>query len=174
VIWSGAHLNGVVEGRGVALDPAKHFSPSVKKGEHFDVPDEITAHLTRKCGGNVPDRDVVNVTSGYFEKETEGVTLHSGAFDNDPKFAAKNTVDLEAESFFGSAYRSYREEIHHTRHNWVCYDFKERRILPTHYTIRTNWQDPSRPYLKSWFVGDIGMPRCCLVDEERQKVAPPK
>jgi hypothetical protein len=60
---------------------------------------------------------------------------------------------LEAESFFRSDYRNYREEIRHTRHNWVCYDFKERRILPTHYTIRTNWQDPSRPRLKSWLVG---------------------
>jgi hypothetical protein len=34
----------------------------------------------------------------------------------------------------------------------VCYDFKERRIVPTHYTIRTNWRDPRGVHLKSWLV----------------------
>jgi hypothetical protein len=31
----------------------------------------------------------------------------------------------------------------------VCYDFKERRIMPTHYTIRTNAGDA---HLASWLV----------------------
>jgi hypothetical protein len=47
---------------------AKQFPPSVKKGKYFDVPDGVIAHLTRECGGNVHDRDVVDVTSGSFEK----------------------------------------------------------------------------------------------------------
>jgi hypothetical protein len=34
----------------------------------------------------------------------------------------------------------------------VCYDFKERRIVPTHYTIRTNWNDPCGSHLRSWLV----------------------
>jgi hypothetical protein len=43
------------------------------------------------------------------------------------------------------------EEISHTRNNWICYDFKERRILTPHYTLR--WDDnDSGWYLKSWLI----------------------
>jgi hypothetical protein len=35
----------------------------------------------------------------------------------------------------------------------VCYDFKERRIVPTHYTIRTvEFVGPGHAHLKSWLV----------------------
>jgi hypothetical protein len=45
------------------------FPPLVKKRK-FDIPDGIIAHLTRECGGNVHDRNIVAVTCGSFEKET--------------------------------------------------------------------------------------------------------
>jgi hypothetical protein len=45
-----------------------------------------------------------------------------------------------------------KEDIPHTRNNWICYDFKERRIVPTHYAIRTYWADPGNEHLKSWLV----------------------
>jgi hypothetical protein len=74
--------------------PAKQFPPSVKKvtrmgispwqaaGEwKIDVPDGIIAHLTRECGGKVHKRHVVDITSGSFEKETQGANLHSGAYN---------------------------------------------------------------------------------------------
>jgi hypothetical protein len=35
----------------------------------------------------------------------------------------------------------------------MCYDFKERRIVPTHYTIRTNGGCQGDPHLKWWLVG---------------------
>jgi hypothetical protein len=101
----------------------------------FDVPDGIIAHLTRECGGNVPDRSVVEVTCGSFEKETEGANPHSGAFNNYPYWAAKNAADLETPSEFVSAFRWPTEDIPHTRNNWVCHDFKERRTVPTHYAV---------------------------------------
>jgi hypothetical protein len=34
----------------------------------------------------------------------------------------------------------------------VCYDFRERRVVPAHYTIRTNDGLPDRSHLKSWLV----------------------
>jgi hypothetical protein len=117
----------------------------IKKGRWFKVPDGIIAHLTRKCGGNVHDCCVVDVTSGSFGKETEGANPHSGAYKNDPDYAAKHAAEMEAVSCFSSAYRSNSEDIPHKRNNWVCYNFKEMRIAPTHYTIRTY-------YLKSWLV----------------------
>jgi hypothetical protein len=132
--------------------PTKQFPPSVKKGEYFDVPDGIIAHLTRECSGNVHDCHVVEVTSGSFEKETEGANPHSGAYKNDLRYAAKNAVNLEDVSSFASAYRKKEEAIPHTRNNWICYDFKERGIVPTHYTIRTNLGDSDSRHLKSWLV----------------------
>jgi hypothetical protein len=120
----------------------------VKKGKSFHVPDGIIAHLTRECEGNVHDHHVVEVTSGSFEKETHGANPHSGAYDNNPDNAAKNATDLETDSLFQSAFRGKKEDIPHTRNNWICYDFKERRILPTHYTIRAHVYS----HLKSWLV----------------------
>jgi hypothetical protein len=114
----------------------KRFPPSVKKGEEFDVPDGIIAHLTRECGGNVHEPQVVEVTCGSFEKETWGTNPHSGAYDNHPNNAGKNAADLETNSRFTSACRGNWADIPHTRNNWLCYDFKEKRIVPTHYTIR--------------------------------------
>jgi hypothetical protein len=135
--------------------PANQFRPSMKEAgsyPYFKVPDGIVAHLTRECGGNMHDHQVVKVTSGSFEKETHGTHPHSEAYDNDPRWAAKNAADLETHSCFCSAYRGNREDIPHTRNNWVCYDFKERRIAPTHYAICTNWRDPGCSHLKSWLV----------------------
>jgi hypothetical protein len=128
----------------------QEFPPSVKKVGDLNVPDGIIAHLTRECGGNVHDRHVVDITSGSFQKETCGANPHSGAYDNDPNCAAKNAADLETYSRFVSAYRL--KGIPHTRNNWICYDFKERRIMPTHYTIRTHDGDPGGSHLKSWIV----------------------
>jgi hypothetical protein len=136
------------------------FPPSMKKGKakawgkemEIDVPDGIIAHLTRECSGNVHDRNVIEVTSGSFEKVTSGANPHSGAYNNKPEYAAKNAADLETGSDFFSAYRDKKEDIPHTRNNWICYDFKERRIVPTHYTIRTNLNGPVSYHLKSWLV----------------------
>jgi hypothetical protein len=126
----------------------------VKKGKakprwgnevEIDVPDGIIAHLTKECGGNVQDRHVVDVTCGSLEKETYGANPHSGAYENKLCYAAKNAANLEDDSHFSSACRSRSEDIPHTRNNWVCYDFKERRIVPTHYAVRTNWYGPGCP-----------------------------
>jgi hypothetical protein len=125
----------------------KQFPPTVKKGKKFDVPDGIIAHLTRECGGNVHDHHVVEVTWGSFEKETHGLSV-----DPDYSWAAKNAADLETDLDSFSAYREEEEDILHTRNNWLCYDFKERRIVPTHYAIRTDEYGPGATYLKSWAV----------------------
>jgi hypothetical protein len=117
------------------------FVPLVKKGETFDVPDGIIAHLTRECGRNVHDCKVVAVTAGSFQRTAEKMK-------DDPKQVA----DLKSGSFFWSDCRYRNEDIPHTRNNWLCYDFKERRIVPTHYTIRTNLCDPGFFHLKSWVV----------------------
>jgi hypothetical protein len=148
-----ASIWAIIRGRLVLPhETRKQFPPSSKKRKHFDVPDGIIAHLTRECGGNVHDRHVIDVTSGSFGKETVGANPHSGAYDNRADYAAKIAADLETDSCFISACRWDTEDIPHTRNNWICYDFKERRIVPTHYAIRTFGRRPGWEHLKSWLV----------------------
>jgi hypothetical protein len=87
----------------------KLFTPLVKKGKDFDVPDGIIAHLTKTCKGNVHDRRVVEVMCRSFERKTEGASR-----------GATNALDLYADSLFISAFREKEEDIPHTRNNWVC------------------------------------------------------
>jgi hypothetical protein len=100
------------------MKTTKQFPPWLEKGKEFDVPDGIIAHLTRECRGNVHDRQVVAVTAGSSDE--------TAANDNDD---SKKVADLEIVSHFYSVYREKKEGISHTRNNWVCYDFKERRIV---------------------------------------------
>jgi hypothetical protein len=77
----------------------KQFPPSLKEGTGgYDVADGIIAYVTMECGGNVHDHYVVDITSGSFEKETERVNPPSGAYNSDPRHAAKNAADLESDS----------------------------------------------------------------------------
>jgi hypothetical protein len=97
----------------------------------------MIAHLTGVCGGNVHDRDAIIVTA------SKG--------DSSPKVVA----DLTSNDRFCSEYRPKEGDIPHTRNNWICYDFKDRRVIPTHYAIRSashgagpGWGN----YLKSWLI----------------------
>jgi hypothetical protein len=103
------------------------------------VPDGIISHLTRECGGNVHDHGLVQVTSSQPDTDL--------LWD-----AAKNVVDLRSDSHFSSVWMSRHADIPHQRNNWICYDFKDRQIVPTHYAIRSSPQDPNNSHLKSWLV----------------------
>jgi hypothetical protein len=129
----------------------KQFPPSVKKERakgpwdrevEIDVRDGIIAHLTRECGGNVDDHNVVGVTSSK---------PYNNWYWTVDRTAANYAVDLETDSCFFSAFRG-NEDVPHTRNSWVCCDFKERKIVPTHCTIRTNNGGPGNCHLKSWLV----------------------
>jgi hypothetical protein len=95
------------------------FSPSVPL-------DGIVAHLTKKCGGNVHDYDVVTVT------ESGMVSL---------AYPGKNTVDLGSPSCFQSP---------NLANQWICYDFKNMRIKPTHYSVCSYSSKANSHHLKSW------------------------
>jgi hypothetical protein len=152
-IWAGlcARLTRPVSRMPRPSGHVKEFPPLVKTRNipvgrlwklrefQFSVPDGIIAHLTRECGGNVHEQNVIEVTSGSFETETNG----SDCF-------LENIVDLESDPSFRTKWRS--GDIPHTRNNWVCYDFESRRIVPTHYAIRTHVNGPGAKHLKSWVV----------------------
>jgi hypothetical protein len=124
----------------------------MKTGTYFNVPEGIIAHLTKECGGNVDDHHVVDVTFGSFEKETCGANPYSGVLNNAPHLGAKNAADLETGSLFCSAFRNEEDDIPDAQNNWICYDFKERRTVPTYYSIRRFWGNPGSCHMKSWLV----------------------
>lgn len=88
----------------------------------------IIAHLTRQCGGNVHDKGVVEVTA-------------SSDFVGQ---VPKNAADLEADTCFGS---------NNGLDTWLCYDFKDLKVTPTSYTIRSRFNGHVDAHnLKSWVI----------------------
>jgi hypothetical protein len=102
-------------------------SPS-KRGIEFPLNeanslDGIIFYLTWKHRGNVHDKGIVTITSNSID-------------DDGPKNFSF-IADLTSDSFFCSKNEPGQ---------WICWDFHEMRVRPTHYTIKT-WK------LKSWVAG---------------------
>ena len=89
--------------------------------------DGIIAHFTRECGGNVHDKGIVNVTASSFD-------------DSHPP---KNVLDL-----VGPLYFSAKDQ----NGVWICFDFKERAVIPTSYSVRSEPRPPGLYHLKSWVI----------------------
>ena len=83
----------------------------------------IIEHLTAKCGGNVHDKGIVNVTAG------------SAACGAPPK----NAADLRTDSVYWSLYEE---------NPFICYDFKDLRVIPHKYILRSDQHDQPM----SWVV----------------------
>jgi hypothetical protein len=81
--------------------------------------DGIISYLTKKHGGNVQEKGIVTITS-----------------KSCPYNDLKNVADLTSDAKFCSKNEPGQ---------WVCWDFGEMRVRPTHYTIKGAW-------LKSWVV----------------------
>ena len=88
----------------------------------------IIAHLTNECGGNVHDKGVMEVTvSGFGHMQ----------------WCPKNVVDLQSETYFFST---------NAPNSWLCYDFKEKRVSPTSYSITSYPFGPGMRHLRSWVL----------------------
>jgi hypothetical protein len=78
----------------------------------------------RKHGGNVHEKGIVTITSKSF----------SDYDDVEWGDALKNVADLTSDRWFNSEDEPGQ---------WVCWDFREMRVRPTHYTITagglTSW-----------------------------------
>jgi hypothetical protein len=93
--------------------------------------DGIVAYLTRIGGGNVHDLNVVHVTA-------------SSTYAHTAVCAPKNIADLQTDSNFGSS---------NLPNQWICYDFRDMRIRPTHYTIKSCFDARvNDTNLKQWIV----------------------
>ena len=87
----------------------------------------IIFNLSKKSGGNVSDKGIVDVASSNFQ----------------PEMPPKNAVDFDSSNYF----KSYSSD----GQAWLKYDFKDRKIRPTHYSIRTrNNSDNHNP--RTWVI----------------------
>jgi hypothetical protein len=99
----------------------KTFSPT---GQSLDG---IISYLTLKCGGNVHDEGLIEALSN---------SIYSSRH---PKYAA----DLQnRKSYF---------ESNGEPNSWICYDFKDMEVTPTHYSILSYPSEPNQHHHpKSW------------------------
>ena len=91
----------------------------------------VIAYLTHKCGGNVYDKGVVDVLASS--------VLPSKFDEEHPKWI----VELGTDSCWGS----WTEE-----NTWICYDFKNRLIIPKSYSVRSCDEKVGGNHLKAWVI----------------------
>jgi hypothetical protein len=160
----------------------KEFAPSSEllkwdnKKDWWECPlDGIIAHLTQECVNalthsfpflhslrvprsiaEVQERERAEECGGMWRRgnvhELGVVVVTSSGRCGGSESDEKNVVDLQEPSWFGSDCRGKQEEIAHTRNNWLCYDFKDRRIIPSHYSIRTHGEEANGQHLRNWVV----------------------
>jgi hypothetical protein len=90
--------------------------------------DGVIADLTRKHGGNVHERDIVKVSA-------------SSVSGNSSSYGAHNAVNLV----------NHQQNLFHsdsTANQWLCYDFKDRRIELSDYSIAAH----TSYFLRSWII----------------------
>lgn len=89
----------------------------------------IISYLTNEFGGNVHHKGIVNVTAS---------SVHGREHENQPY----SVTELDSESEFFS---------NDEKDSWVCYDFRERRVKPRSYTVRSMFNMfRGKHYPKSW------------------------
>jgi hypothetical protein len=89
----------------------------------------IIAGLTSSCGGNVHERGLVSITDSSHHSDS-----YSGRFAANLENALPYFMSNDAQG------------------QWLCYDFKDSRVLLTHYSIRTLAYGTGNHHLKSWVL----------------------
>jgi hypothetical protein len=105
---------------------SSRYHNQIRPREGFPL-DGIISELTRIHGGNVHERGIVNVSAN---------SVHS----TNKSQAAQNAVDLGQQNYFYSL---------HQPNQGLCYDFKDRRIELTDYSIAAH---TGNHFLRSWVV----------------------
>jgi hypothetical protein len=114
-------------------DPGRYFAPARLTFEfEQSLPfNGIIAGLSRKAGKNPHDAGLIRVTAH--------TTRTSTATD-----APQNVLDHDSPSAYWSADKPFP---------WICFDFRQMRVRPTHYSIRSQtYQVTGGNNLKNWVV----------------------
>lgn len=89
----------------------------------------IISHLSKECGGNVHDKKVVEITASSIYKD---------------EYLAKNV------SYFNDNNHLFFSD--NKENSWLLYDFKNRKVRPTGYTIRSRPRNKESSHPRSWIV----------------------
>jgi hypothetical protein len=114
------NLKRSIQGSEQLLTWRSRLDIPVKGAESLDG---IISYLSKRHEGNVHDTGVVTLTATSVDRDQ-------------PRWHPKCAADLASLSAFCSK---------NALGQWICWDFREMRILPTHYTIHAD-------YLKSWVI----------------------
>ena len=84
----------------------------------------------------------------YLQKQT------GGKIENEVNFTASslynNSYHQRYVAIFGDQRNAFRSA--NRANSWICFDFKEHRVVPTHYTIRSRDWCPNSNHPKSWVI----------------------
>ncbi|KAK8834278.1 hypothetical protein M9Y10_026262 [Tritrichomonas musculus] len=125
------------------------YTGSQKKGTVFEYTDEkllkgIFNYFQEKTGGQI-DKEI-------------GFTSSSVASNNESYQPRNVAVFNDKDKFFYSGGQ---------RNDWICFDFREHRVIPTHYTVRSYETHPNNIHPKSWVVeGSEDGKSWVTIDEE--------
>jgi hypothetical protein len=86
----------------------------------------IISYLTRKYNCHVGDRGIVSITASSVADSQNWPLRNVAYFENQNSFYTKDEPN-----------------------SWICYDFKDIRIKPTHYSIRSR-RDNNSDHLRCW------------------------
>lgn len=89
----------------------------------------IISHLSKECGGNVHDKNVVEITASSIYMNKYLAKYASYFNDNNHLFFSDNNEN-----------------------SWLLYDFKNRKVRPTDYTIRSRPRSKDNDHPRSWII----------------------
>ena len=92
----------------------------------------IIKYLIDKTKGNIHDNGTIEVTTNSYYNNNKSTEYHP-----------KNLLDYCHNSFFWA----YQDN-----NVWICFDFKEKKIKITNYTIKSDSDPPNFRQLKSWRI----------------------
>ena len=111
--------------------PPNGFQEIKFNGEESGAFKGIIRHLANECGGNVSDKNEVIVTS-------------SSSNNCFPDRLPKNAVDFDDVQ---SIAQTNNEE-----NAWIKYDFKDRKVHPTHYSMRSHEAGKGGNHPQHWVI----------------------
>jgi hypothetical protein len=88
--------------------------------------DGIIAALTEECGGSVSEKGVVKISGTPLNDQPDSAPAHAADFGKSNYFHSANSVN-----------------------QWLCYDFRSRRVRLSHYSIRSF---SGNYYPRSWVI----------------------
>ena len=106
----------------------KVFEASYNEGDKFNG---IMKYLSKKTNGNIHDNGTIEITSNFI-RVSKNNACHP-----------KNLVDYENDSYYHSS---------GSPQTYVCFDFKDKEIQLSSYSIKTNPNESNNYHLKNWNI----------------------